>query len=99
MLSQNTIFYILVLLVKCSDLISKINQKFPLTLLEPADNESNYVLVYNRTIMKNEPTNKINQKFPLTLLEPADNSLHSVLVYNGTIMKNKPTNKKKVRNK
>ena len=95
MLSQNTIFYILVLLVKCSDLISKINQKFPLTLLEPADNESNYVLVYNRTIMKNEPTNKINQKFPLTLLEPADNSLHSVLVYNGTIMKNKPTNKKK----
>ena len=37
---------------------NKINQKFPLTLLEPADNESNYVLVYNRTIMKNEPTNK-----------------------------------------
>ena len=95
MLSQNTIFYILVLLVKCSDLISKINQKFPLTLLEPADNESNYVLVYNRTIMKNEPTNKINQKFPLTLLEPADNSLHSVLVYNGTIMKtNQPIKRK-----
>ena len=95
MLSQNTIFYILVLLVKCSDLISKINQKFPLTLLEPADNESNYVLVYNRTIMKNEPANKINQKFPLTLLEPADNSLHSVLVYNGTIMKtNQPIKRK-----
>ena len=37
---------------------NKINQKFPLTLLEPADNSLHSVLVYNGTIMKNKPTNK-----------------------------------------
>ena len=58
MLSQNTIVHIVFSLVKYSDLISKINQKFPLTLLEPADNYLHSVLVYNRTIMKNKPTNK-----------------------------------------